>query len=70
MERSLTQVLTARSWRRRAAARFRRALVNGRSGPRPEGLPGGFVINFRMNHGKPELLLDEPVGSPTIRAKQ
>jgi retinol-binding protein 3 len=37
---------------------------------RPEGLPDGFVISFRKNQGKPELLLEEPVGSPTIRAKQ
>ena len=37
---------------------------------RPEGLPDGFVISFRMNQGKTELLLEEPIGPSTIRVKR
>ena len=35
-----------------------------------EGLPDGFAISFRSNHGKTELLLEEPARSSIIRVKQ
>jgi hypothetical protein len=35
-----------------------------------EGLPEGFAISFRSNHGRTELLLEEPSRSSVIRVKQ
>jgi hypothetical protein len=35
-----------------------------------EGLPDGFVISFRSNHGRVELLLEEPSRAPVIRVKR
>jgi hypothetical protein len=35
-----------------------------------EGLPDGFAISFRSNHGTVELLLEEPARDPVIRVKQ
>jgi hypothetical protein len=35
-----------------------------------EGLPEGFAISFRSNHGRGELLLEEPSRSSVIRVKQ
>jgi len=37
---------------------------------RSAGLPDGFVISFRTDQGKSELLLEEPPRPSTIRVKQ
>jgi retinol-binding protein 3 len=34
-----------------------------------DGLPDGFAISFRADHGRAELLLEEPSRSPVIRLK-
>lgn len=35
-----------------------------------EGLPDGYVVSFRSNHGRVELLLEEPSRAPVIRVKR
>ena len=37
---------------------------------KPEGLPDGFAVSFRVNQSKAELLLEQPSGPSVIRVRQ